>query len=286
MHIIVSGATGVVGNGICKWLLNQQHQVTAIVNTNSNNFENKKYNEISIDLKSENIEIDFQSIDAFIHCAAVIPNKNSTYSDEDIFNINTAIDGNVLDFCKKNNLKVIYISTAYLYENQHNIAYNEQSKVNASNDGYLKSKLNGERLMLNADATIFRITSPYGNIKLQKNVMNTFYQKAITNESIVLNGKGMRQQNFIHTYDIAEACYYSILKNSSGIFNLGYSKTYSMLVLAEEIIKELKSDSTIVYNNCDEELQNVNFDFSKMNNAFNWQPQIDLKTGLRLIISQ
>ena len=167
-----------------------------------------------------------------------------------------------------------------------NITYNEQSKVNESSDGYFRSKLNGESKMLNADATIFRITSPYGNIKLQKNVMNVFYQKAKSNENIVLNGKGLRQQNFIHTYDIAEACYYSILNNITGIFNLGYNKTYSILALASEIIKELKSDSTIIYSNCDEELQNVNFDFSKMHNTFNWQPQIDLKTGLSLIISQ
>jgi len=281
MHVIVSGASGVVGEGICKWFLNQQHEVTALVNTKSNNFKHKKYSEIKIDLQSQSISIENKKVDAFVHCAALIPTSQT--SDEVILNTNTKIDECVFEYCNRKNLKLIYISSAFVYETQQT-TYKEENKLKLDCKGYFKSKINSETILQKNGACVFRITSPYGNINLQKNVMNVFYKKAISNQDITLAGKGLRQQNFIHTYDIAQASYLAITKNLKGIYNLGFNKSYTMIELAESLILQLQSKSKISYDtNKKDDLQNVNFDFAKLYHALNWQPTIDLKTGLSLI---
>jgi len=139
MHVIVSGASGVVGEGICKWFLNQQHEVTALVNTKSNNFKHKKYSEIKIDLQSQSISIENKKVDAFVHCAALIPTSQT--SDEVILNTNTKIDECVFEYCNRKNLKLIYISSAFVYETQQT-TYKEENKLKLDCKGYFKSRYN------------------------------------------------------------------------------------------------------------------------------------------------
>ena len=128
---------------------------------------------------------------------------------------------------------------------------------------------------------VFRISSPYGDLNKQQNVLRIFANKIKKGLPVTLVGKGERKQNFIHTEDIAEACYKVIIKNSKGIFNLTYKDNYSMNQLADFIKNIYNSNSELLFDTTKKDTQpSVNFDNSKLKTELNWEPALDLKSGL------
>ena len=283
MNILVTGASGLVGNAVCRFLLKQGFNVTGIVMSSSSEINNDRYKEYKVDLTNNKISFS-TSFDAVIHCSALIPNNKSQKSNEELYIINQNIDQNIFSYCLDLSIKVIYISTAYLYDNSVIGILNEDSSLNKQLEGYYKLKRDSENFLLTSelDSTILRIPSPYGFIEKQNNVMRLFSEKIKNSLPITFIGKGERKQNFIHIEDIANACLKAIENKSGGVFNTCDDRSYTMLELASFIRNIYKSNSEFLFDtNAFEAIMNVNFDISKIKSELGWQPKIDLETGLR-----
>jgi nucleoside-diphosphate-sugar epimerase len=283
VNILVTGASGLVGDAICRFFLKEGFNVTGIVMSASAGISHERFKEFKMDLTNSKISFS-TSFDAVIHCSAVIPNNKSQKSDEELYLINQKIDQTVFSYCLESKIKLIYISTAYLYDCSANELLGEESFVSKDLKGYYKSKRDSENfLQLSVPtATILRISSPYGFIDRQNNVMKLFSEKLKNNLPITLIGKGERKQNFIHIEDIANACFKAIKNETGGVFNTCDDRSYTMLELASFIKGIYKSNSELIFDtNTSEASVNVNFDISKINRMLRWQPKIDLETGLR-----
>ena len=281
MNILVIGASGLVGNSICKEFLDNNFTVTGLVNKSSALFNQINYNEISINLISESLSIISNKFDLVIHCAAIIPNGNLT--DEELFVNNQSIDLKVFLFCEIHNIRLIYFSTAFFYNEEYTGSIDEGCSVRKDLSGYYLSKKTSENYLINSNiaSTIFRLSSPYGDLGKQENVMKFFETRIKNNLPITLYGKGERCQNFIYVEDISKACYLAFIKNITGIYNLSYKKSYSMYELALIIKKHYGSTSEFVYDSKKNDFQmNVNFNNLKLKNALNWEPQYDLHQGI------
>lgn len=281
MNVLITGASGLVGYAICNFFLEKKHHVTGIVNRTSTLIKHENYKEDVIDLLVNGKKLNNYQSDLVIHCAAIIPNSKLT--DDELFSKNQIIDKEVFLYCQENKTKLIYFSTAFFYSNTGNDKLNECSPITNDLKGYYLSKKGSEEYLINSSihSLIFRLSSPYGDITKQNNVMKIFAEKIKNNLPITFLGQGERRQNFIHIDDIAEACYLAIKKNISGIFNLTFNKSYSMIELATFIKKYFKSDSIFMYNKSIEDvITNVNFDNSKLKCKLNWEPHLDLNSGL------
>lgn len=284
MHALITGVAGLVGNGICEFFLKKGHQITALYNQKKSDIVHANFTQLHIDLLKDNIELKDSAIDMVIHCAAIIPGKTANDEENELLVLNQKIDRAVFSFCMNNKIKLIYFSTAYMYSNtEANTLLSEEVDLAANLGDYYLNKKNNEEFLIssNLNFVVFRISSPYGDISKQNNVMKLFFERFKNSLSVTLIGKGERKQNFIHIEDIAEACNIAALKNIKGVFNLTYKESYTMFQLAS-FIKEIQhSKSDILFDltkkdNC----INVNFDISKLKNSFNWEPKIDLKAGL------
>ena len=111
MKILVVGASGLVGNSVCREFLSNNFNVTGLVYKTSALIDHINYKEISINLISESLSVISNKFDLVIHCAAIIPNGN--LSDEELFINNQSIDMNVFVFCETNNIRLIYFSTVF-----------------------------------------------------------------------------------------------------------------------------------------------------------------------------
>lgn len=281
MNVLVTGASGLIGSAISKYFLSKNCFVTGIVNKESAFISNSSYKEISLDLVAESFDLEEKRFDLVVHCAAVIP--NGILSVEELFNQNQRLDKTVINFCKKNKIKIIFFSTAFFYtENNFNKIYETSSLIDNLQGYYLSKKISEDYLNnSNVLSVIFRISSPYGNLQKQNNVMKIFATKIKDNLSITLIGKGERRQNFIFIEDIAEACYLAHLKTIEGTFNLAYNYSYTMLELATLIKEIYKSESLFLFDTERIEAEiNVEFDNDKLKKALNWNPSYDLKAGL------
>ena len=153
-----------------------------------------------------------------LHCAGLSrPMKIHQKKIEKSIDLNIVGTANVVKVCKKNNIKIIYFSTGYVYEGKKG-NYSEKDPVKPFNN-YGLSKLGGEcAVMMYKNSLILRITmteSPF------------MYKKAYTN----------LKSNFMFHEDLVKILPKII--NYKGILNVG-GKTQSVFSFAKLHNKKVK----------------------------------------------
>ncbi len=153
-----------------------------------------------------------------LHCAGLSrPMEIHQKNIEKSIDLNIVGTANVVKVCKKNNIKIIYFSTGYVYEGKKG-NYSEKDPVKPFNN-YGLSKLGGEcAVMMYKNSLILRITmteSPF------------MYKKAYTN----------LKSNFMFHEDLVKILPKII--NYKGILNVG-GKTQSVFSFAKFHNKKVK----------------------------------------------
>ena len=146
--VLVTGATGFLGKYLIEELLNNDYEVVAQGRKENVLSDIKeKYNaqilKCSLD-EIKNVEL---KVDYVIHAAALSTVWGKW---EDFYNSNVVGTENVIDFCKKNNIKrLVYVSSPSIYSakcDRLNIKEEDFDKNNQLNF-YIKSKILAENLI-------------------------------------------------------------------------------------------------------------------------------------------
>ena len=294
INVIVTGANGLVGKFVANKLsqLDKIHVVAQYRNhlTVDNSISNIYFEEI--DLASEHAITKLSSFSPkiIVHCAAQIP--TDLIGNEECAHANRKIDNNIFIVAAKFQSKVIFISSAAIYENSAS-PWSESISVSPSTN-YAKEKLISELSFskLPVLSTSLRITSPYGGIqKPDRNVLYKFIHAAISDQSLSIYGTGARCQNFIYAGDIADAIKMIVSSflggyNISGIFNIAGDSSISMIDLAKLIIKVSgKGDIMVLENSHDEVFKNPRIDLSKAKEIIGWMPATEIDVGIGELIN-
>ena len=146
--VLVTGATGFLGKYLIEELLNNDYEVVAQgrkenVLSDIKEKYNVKILKCSLD-EIKNVEL---KVDYVIHAAALSTVWGKW---EDFYNSNVVGTENVIDFCKKNNVKrLVYVSSPSIYSAKYdrlNIKEDDFDKNNQLNF-YIKSKILAENLI-------------------------------------------------------------------------------------------------------------------------------------------
>lgn len=173
MRIIVTGATGLLGQELCPMLEKEGHQFWA---TNSKIFDitNKKLvNEI----------MNKVSLDLIIHLAAYTNIDQAEVSKKEAFNVNHIGTKNMAEIAKKLDVPIIYISSASVFDGNKNSPYKTSDKADPINV-YGLSKLKGEEEIrhLTKKHYILRTSTLYGGGG--KNYVDTMITFSMLSNSI------------------------------------------------------------------------------------------------------
>ncbi len=160
MNILVIGGSGVIGFQIVKKFVESKNSVQYTYNKNKLNIgiEHK----LDIGNKEEVIDLISKiNPDIVIHTAA-LTNVDLCETDKELANlINVIGTENVVIGCKKNNSKIVYISTSFVFNGEKD-TYCEDDKICPSTYyGLTKSK--GEEIVKKSDLSflIIRTDQPY-----------------------------------------------------------------------------------------------------------------------------
>jgi UDP-glucose 4-epimerase len=116
-------------------------------------------------------------------------------------------------------------------------------------------------------------------------VVPRFVKAALSNEPINIYGDGTQSRVFCHVQDAIEALLQLVATDQTvnEVYNIGGTGEITIKQLAEEIIKQTNSKSTIEYIAYEkayapgfEDMQRRVPDISKIKEAIKWQPQRDL----------
>ncbi len=285
MKVLVTGATGLVGNSVYEYLC-KSTQLEVVASGRKKLCKTKSF--IAADLFNDDLDTVFSDyeFDCIIHCAALIPNKN--ISDIDCYNNNTVMDRKVFDYAKRKKSKIIYISSAVLYGISDNTIKTEKSDVNIISE-YHRGKYESEKYLEKNEMNYIcmRIPSPYGEKQSLNTVMKIFVDNIVNKRDLFYYGTGNKTQNFIHVLDIARAVERAIYSEKKGVYNIAAQESVSMLELAnivQDACYEINGYKTNVLPAGKPDAQDdvrINISIEKAKKELNWYPQITLSEGIK-----
>jgi UDP-glucuronate decarboxylase len=220
------------------------------------------------------------------------------YQKDPVQTTKTSVHGaiNMLGLAKRLNAKILQASTSEVYGDPevHPQTEDYWGKVNpvGIRSCYDEGKRCAETLFFDyfrqhkLDIKVIRIFNTYGP-KMQPDdgrVVSNFIIQALGNKDITIYGDGEQTRSFCYVSDLVDGIVR--MMNSpqgfTGPINLGNPTEYTMLELAETILKLTNSKSNIVFRplpSDDPRQRKPSIDLAKQN--LDWQPSVNLEEGLK-----
>ena len=140
----------------------------------------------------------------------------------------------------------------------------------------------------NINIRIVRIFNTYGP-NMKKNdgrVVSNFILQALKGEDITVYGDGSQTRSFQFIDDLVEGLLKMMNSDSVGPINLGNPIELSMKDLATMVIRLTNSSSSIIYKELPkDDPKRRRPDISLAKSLLDWNPVIDLETGLQKTIN-
>jgi UDP-glucuronate decarboxylase len=297
--ILVTGGAGFIGSHLCEKLLNQGNEVICL----DNFFTGSKSNVIHLlnnpyfELVRHDVTMPyFIEVDEIYNLAC--PASPVHYQFNPIKTIKTSVMGavNMLGLAKRIKAKILQASTSEVYGDPKIHPQTEDYWGNVNPIGarscYDEGKRCAESLFVNyhkqngVKIKIIRIFNTYGPRMLPNDgrVISNFIVQALKNEPISVYGDGSQTRSFQYIDDLIEGMIRMMdtPDNITGPINIGNPNEFSIIDLAQKIIKLTNSKSEIKFYPLpeDDPIQRkpgINLAQKQLNN---WTPKYDLEQGL------
>ncbi|MBU4502674.1 MAG: dTDP-4-dehydrorhamnose reductase [Nanoarchaeota archaeon] len=231
--ILIIGASGLLGSKLYEQL-SEQYKIIGTC------FKNKAKNLYTYDLAKKNLTIFKETKpDIVIHTAGITDVDYCETNQEEAYKINVAGTEKVIQGCKLNDSKLIYLSTDFIFDGKKG-SYIEEDLPNPLNY-YGKTKLKSEQLVKGSGLNyiIARTSFLYGS-KQNKKFVSWCINKLNNEEYITLIADHMRTPTLVD--DIAEALNALILKKRQGTYHLTGSEKLSPFSMAVRIAEIFNFD--------------------------------------------
>jgi len=298
MNILVTGGSGFIGSNLCQELVrNKKNHVICVDNNSTGNLKNLKNL-----IKLENFEFIrhditiplYLEVQQIYHLAC--PASPNNYQENGIKTIKTNILGtlNMLGLAKRNKCPILLTSTSEVYGDPEVSPQSEDYWGNVNPVGprscYDEGKRLAEALMIeyyrncSVSIRIARLFNTYGP-NLQKNdgrVVSNFINQALEGKDITIYGDGNQTRSFCYISDIIDAII--LLMNNTDYhkpINLGNPQEFTILELANIILKKIKTKSKIIYEELPQDDPKKRKPcILKANKILNWEPSVNLSDGI------
>jgi dTDP-glucose 4,6-dehydratase/UDP-glucuronate decarboxylase len=305
---LITGSNGLIGTYIVRLLqlANKKQNLSIKVIGISKNEPNDLLSEIKDDKNftfyKKNLAEDFEfdeEVDYILHAATYAQPAKFLENKLETIKLNTVVTERLLNICKENNARFLFVSSSEIYGQAEKIptpeTYNGNCSTTSVRAPYTESKRLGETICsvfkeTGADIKIARVSSVYGpGISIyDKRVLGNFLNKALTKKSIDLLDSGRQERAWLYVSDCVVILLNILLYGQSFIYNVGGMESVSIKKLAETICKltgskyslPKKTEKVFMVSAPDR----VQVDISKVIDEFKFKDFVDLKEGLRRTI--
>ena len=291
---IVTGAAGFIGSHLVDKLMEMSHDVIAIDNLATGNFENLKNKNVTfidsdISIKG-NWMNHFENVDYVFHLAALADIVPSINNPEKYFNTNVIGTSNVVNSCRRsvNLKKIIYSASSSCYGIPKSYPTDENAAISPQYPYALTKRL-GEEILLHW-AMVYklpfislRLFNVYGlRARTSSNygaVFGVFLSQKINNAPYTVVGDGSQTRDFTFVSDVVQAMYdCSQSTINYDVFNIGSGRSVSI----NDIVKLLGGDFVNIPKRPGE--PEVTYaDISKIKKLIGWSPKISIEEGVGIL---
>ena len=302
--ILVTGGAGFIGSNLCKRLLKEGNQVTCLDNfytgrrRNIEDIKDPNFKFLHEDVRELEV-YDTDDYDEIYNLAS--PASPIHYQKDKIFTFTTNVMGikKVLDLGLKTNAKVLQASTSEVYGDAQIHPQPETYWGNVNPIGirscYDEGKRGAETLCFdyhrqyNSKVKVVRIFNTYGPGMDSEDgrVVSNFIIQALKGEDITIYGNGSQTRSFQYVDDLING-FLKMMETEDGFVgpvNIGNPGEFNMLELAEKVLKLTGSKSKIIFRELpQDDPKQRKPDISLAKRVLNWEPKVDLETGLKKTI--
>lgn len=301
--VLVTGGAGFVGSHLCERLLKEGNEVICLDNYFTGNKQNIVHlldNPFFEVVRHDVTEPYMVEVDEIYNLAC--PASPVHYQYNPIKTIKTSVMGaiNMLGLAKRVNAKILQASTSEVYGDPNVHPQPESYWGNVNPIGirscYDEGKRCAETLFMDyhnqndVQIKIIRIFNTYGpNMNsADGRVVSNFIVQALKGENITIFGDGLQTRSFQYVDDLIEGMIRMMNSKDEflGPVNLGNPNEFTMLELAENIIRITNSKSKLIHlalPKDDPKQRQPDITLAK-NELNGWSPNIELEEGLKKTI--
>jgi UDP-glucuronate decarboxylase len=296
--VLVTGGAGFLGSHLCDRLIQDGHDVLCV----DNFFTGSKTNiahlmgKTHFELMRHDVTFPlYVEVDQIFNLAC--PASPVFYQQDPVQTTKTSVHGaiNMLGLAKRVRAKILQASTSEVYGDPEVHPQPEAywGKVNpiGIRSCYDEGKRCAETLFFDywrqhqLQIKVVRIFNTYGP-RMQPNdgrVVSNFIMQALLNQDITIYGNGEQTRSFCYVTDLIEAIVRTMNTGSefTGPVNIGNPVEFTMIELAEMILKLTGSNSRLIFKNLPlDDPKQRKPDISIANSELDWTPKISLEEGL------
>ena len=298
-RIVVTGGAGFLGSHLCEKLLNDGNEVLCV----DNYYTGRRANIVK-HLQNPQFEMLRHDVCFPLYLEAdeiynlACPASPIHYQFDPVQTTKTSVHGaiNMLGLAKRIKAKIFQASTSEVYGDPEVHPQTEDYWGNVNPIGFRSCYDEGKRC---AETLFFdynrqhklrikvaRIFNTYGP-RMHPNdgrVVSNFIVQALSGDQITVYGDGSQSRSFCYVDDMIDA-FVKLMETRdefTGPVNLGNPDEFTILELAEKVIKMTKSKSKIVFKplpHDDPTQRQPNITLAKK--ELKWKPKIKLEDGLR-----
>ena len=294
----MTGGAGFLGSHLCRLLLQDNNDVLCV----DNYFTGSKKNisDLTAHPNFEVIRHDvtfplYLEVDQIYNLAC--PASPIHYQYDPVQTTKTSVHGaiNMLGLAKRVNARILQASTSEVYGDPevHPQTEDYWGRVNpiGVRACYDEGKRCAETLFFdyrrqhNVDIKVVRIFNTYGpNMNPDDGrVVSNFIVQALKGDDITIYGDGMQTRSFCYVDDLLSGMMGMMNSRDgfTGPVNIGNPKEFTMLELAEEVLKQVGGRSKLVHLALpQDDPKQRKPDISLAQSELGWQPSIGLADGL------
>ena len=294
----MTGGAGFLGSHLCRRLLQDKNDVLCVDNYFTGSKEN--ISDLTAHPNFEVIRHDvtfplYVEVDQIYNLAC--PASPIHYQYDPVQTTKTSVHGaiNMLGLAKRVNARILQASTSEVYGDPevHPQTEDYWGRVNpiGVRACYDEGKRCAETLFFdyhrqhNVDVKVVRIFNTYGpNMNSDDGrVVSNFIVQALKGDDITIYGDGMQTRSFCYMDDLLAGMV--VMMNSRdgfpGPVNIGNPKEFTMLELAEEVLKQVGGRSKLVYLPLpQDDPKQRKPDISLAQSELDWHPSVGLADGL------
>jgi len=295
--VIVTGGAGFIGSHLIERLLIKGYNITVMDNFSTGHLQNldnliERIQLIDCNLsKPGNWQNLFNDVDQVFHLAALADIVPSIENPDSYYKSNVNGTFNVLEACRKNQVKkIIYSASSSCYGIPNNYPTLETDEIRPQYP-YALTKYLGEQLIMHwcnvydIQAVSLRFFNVYGPRSRTSGtygaVFGVFLAQKLAGKPFTVVGDGTQTRDFTFVSDVVDAIIAASEANISGeIINIGSDNTYSINRLVELL------DGEVVYiPKRPGEPDCTWADISKAKKLIKWKPKISLEEGVKILLN-
>tara|TARA_B100001559_G_C16476452_1_gene611631 strand:- start:516 stop:1352 length:837 start_codon:yes stop_codon:yes gene_type:complete len=273
MKVVVTGASGFLGNRVVEKLMARGVEVCAVAR------QPLKFSNSQV----VNNYLDTPKGDVLIHLAEN-SDRGQVNKIGHAYLVESANIAKAL--ISKGFGRTVFASSAAVYGDRSTKLHKPTDCV-VGDDVYAKAKLESEKIFQNSNGVIARLSNLYGIGMSPENVFSSVINQLLYADDIkVWNDKPIR--DFLWIDDAADALVAMTLEEAEGIYNVASGRAVSIreFINTALMVSDIDKKHSVTVTKPNEVYSAIMLDISQTYDSFDWIPKMELENGIRYLLNK